>query len=85
MVALNEKYKDRVNTIGINLKNKDAIEDVRNYVVRYNITYPVPLDIKGVYHKQFGETGFPALFFINTRGGVINYIEEACIELIDQN
>jgi len=63
-----------VNIYGINLLYQDDLSDVKQYVANYNIKYPVLLDETGDLHKQFGEQAFPALFFINSDGKVMDQI-----------
>ncbi|MEK4236887.1 TlpA family protein disulfide reductase [Paenibacillus sp. FSL H7-0714] len=74
IVSLYEKYKDRVNIYGINLLYQDDLSEVEQYVADYNIKYPVLLDETGDLHKQFGEQAFPALFFMNSDGKVMDQI-----------
>ncbi|MEK3767856.1 TlpA disulfide reductase family protein [Paenibacillus sp. FSL R5-0887] len=74
IVSLYEKYKNRVNIYGINLLYQDDLSEVKQYVADYNIKYPVLLDETGDLHKQFGEQAFPALFFINSDGKVMDQI-----------
>ncbi|WP_054026014.1 TlpA family protein disulfide reductase [Bacillus sp. FJAT-28004] len=74
MVALHEKYKDRINVYGINVTNRDEISEVQNYVAQHQIEYPVLLDQKGDVYEYYGGDGFPALCFVNTDGEIIDYI-----------
>lgn len=74
IVALNEKYKDRFNIYGINLLYRDELSEVKAYVDQHQITYPILLDETGSFHEKYGKTGFPALFFINKQGKVIDQI-----------
>lgn len=74
MVALHEKYKDKINVYGINVTNRDELSEVKNYVEQHEITYPVLLDKTGDVYKYYGGDGFPALCFVNTDGEIIDYI-----------
>lgn len=74
IVTLNDKYKDRINVYGINLIYRDDLQEVKNYVDTYDIDYPILLDETGDVYTHFGETGFPALFFMDTNGRVVDHI-----------
>ncbi|TYP74595.1 TlpA family protein disulfide reductase [Paenibacillus methanolicus] len=70
LVELQEKYKDQVHVIGINLYHRDTEEDLAAYLTKYGITYPVLLDEDGSIHEKLGKTGFPALFIMDAKGEV---------------
>lgn len=74
IVTLNNKYKDRINVYGINLIYRDDLEEVKKYVDTHGIDYPILLDETGDVHTNFGGTGFPALFFMDTKGKIVDYI-----------
>ncbi|CAM4492863.1 thiol-disulfide isomerase/thioredoxin [Paenibacillus endophyticus] len=81
MVDLHEKYKDRINLYGINVTNRDERSEVESYVEEHGIEYPVLLDEDGAVYEYYGAEGFPALYFINTDGIVVDYI----VGSVDQN
>ncbi|MDQ6421745.1 TlpA disulfide reductase family protein [Paenibacillus sp. LHD-117] len=74
MAALHEKYKDRINLIGINITNRDDLSEVRAYAERHALAYPILLDLKGDVYARYGGDGFPALYFVNTEGKVTDSI-----------
>ncbi|MCU6711769.1 TlpA family protein disulfide reductase [Paenibacillus sp. J5C_2022] len=74
MVALYEKYKDRVNVYGVNLIDRDEREEVVKYVERHEIPYPVLLDANGDVFRQYNGRGFPTLYFIDRSGKVTDAI-----------
>jgi thiol-disulfide isomerase/thioredoxin len=74
MAALHNKYKDRLNLVGVNITNRDDLSEVRSYVERHALQYPILLDTTGDVYAGFGGDGFPALYFINTEGKVIDAI-----------
>lgn len=74
LVKLYDKYKDRVNVYGINLTYRDDLDEAKAYIHSHKITYPVLLDETGNVHNQYGKTGFPALFFFNSKGQFIDRI-----------
>lgn len=92
MVSLYDKYKDRLNVYGINLIKRDDPAEVRNYVNQHGITYPVLLDETQEVYDYFGGQGFPAMYFVNSRGELIDEIigstdmetmEESVLSLMD--
>lgn len=74
IVNLHNKYKDNLNVYGINLIYRDDIEEVKEYVEKYNINYPTLLDDTGKIYDKYGGSGFPSLYFFNSKGEVIDQI-----------
>ncbi|UHA73256.1 TlpA family protein disulfide reductase [Paenibacillus sp. 481] len=74
IVSLHEQYKDKVNIYGINLIQRDEMDAVKDFIRNYKIKYPVLLDEEGKVHKLLGGTGFPALFFFNSQGEIVDQI-----------
>lgn len=71
---MHKKYKDDIDLFGINLSNRDDIQDVKDYVEQYAIEYPVLLDDTGDIYKKYGGAGFPALYFFNSDGVIVDQI-----------
>lgn len=74
MAALHSKYKDRLNLVGVNITSRDQLSEVRSYVERHALEYPILLDKTGDVYTGFGGNGFPALYFVNTEGKVVDAI-----------
>jgi thiol-disulfide isomerase/thioredoxin len=74
MAELHRKYKDRLNLIGVNITKRDDLSEVRSYVERHALEYPILLDQTGDVYASFGGKGFPALYFVNTEGKVVDAI-----------
>lgn len=86
IVSLSNKYKDQINIYGINISNRDDLNEVKKYVKKYNITYPILKDELGDIYKNYGSPGFPTLFFIDSKGKVIDrIIGSTDIELIEKS
>lgn len=84
VVSLYEKYKDEINLYGVNIINRDDLEEVIDYVNKYEIKYPVLLDEESSLHKQYKSPGFPTLIFLNKNGKEINRIVGASsIDIIE--
>ncbi|RKP57979.1 TlpA family protein disulfide reductase [Cohnella endophytica] len=74
IVQLYNKYKNDLNIFGINITNRDDIQDVKDYVANYHIDYPILLDESGSIYKKYAGSGFPSLYFFNSNGEVIDTI-----------
>lgn len=74
MAVLHNKYKDKLNLVGVNITNRDDLSEVRSYVERHSLEYPILLDETGDVYTSFGGDGFPALYFVNTEGKVVDAI-----------
>ncbi|OPA73672.1 hypothetical protein BVG16_26595 [Paenibacillus selenitireducens] len=74
IVSLNKKYNNQINIYGINLLYRDEVSEVQNYVKKHKIDYPILIDETGATYKNYGGLGFPALYFLNSRGDVIDQI-----------
>jgi len=86
IVTLYEKYNEKINIYGINPEFRDDREEVKNYIEKYKINYPILLDETGDIYKYYGEPGFPTLFFIDSKGKVIDQIIGSTdIEIIEDS
>ena len=68
-VELQNKYKDHLIIIGINL-DQDNPENVKQFIKKFNINYPV---VKGTYRVvlDYGEIrGIPTTFIIDSNGNI---------------
>ncbi|MEW4490072.1 redoxin domain-containing protein [Thalassoglobus sp. JC818] len=71
--ALSEKWKSKgVRFIGINSNSQDSIEDLRIYLNRTGIEFPVLKDRLGTAADLFGATRTPEVFVVDSLG-VIRY------------
>lgn len=85
ITSLYDKYKKDINIYGMNILNRDDLEEVQRYVDTHRIQYPVLLDETGYWHKQYGGSGFPSLYFINKQGQVVDQIiGSTSLENLDQ-
>ena len=60
IVQLNNKYKNDLNLYGINLISRDNMQDVRDFVEKYNIEYPI-LSKGEVIDQIIGSTDIAAI------------------------
>ncbi|CAG7648555.1 Sporulation thiol-disulfide oxidoreductase A [Paenibacillus solanacearum] len=86
IVSMYQKYKSDINIYGINLINRENDpDDVREYIKKYNIDYPVLLDDGGNLYRKYRAPGFPTLIFLNKHGKEMNRIVgSTAIEIIER-
>ena len=66
-----KKYQSNdVVLIGINVQ--DSLEDAESYVDEFAITFPIILDIDGSTSIDYGVTGLPVSFLLNSEGRIID-------------
>lgn len=73
-IKLYEEYKDKgLVIIGISLdQGVDTV--IKDFVAKYNITYPILRGNKEVIASYGGMAGIPTTFFINREGKIVNKI-----------
>jgi cytochrome c biogenesis protein CcmG, thiol:disulfide interchange protein DsbE len=64
-----QRWQDR-NVVFVGIDVKDFRGDARDFVARYNVTYPNVFDGKGSMVGRYGVTGFPETYFIDASGKV---------------
>lgn len=69
LVAAHEKYVDRVQFAGINVK--ESQQPVENYIQAHDMRYPIGLDRDGQIAGQYGVSGFPTTYFLDAEGRVV--------------
>lgn len=67
-----EKYKDRVEVIGVNLQEKEST--VRNFVASRGISFPIALDPRGEASNAFGIRYTNTHFLISKDGNLLRTI-----------
>lgn len=72
LVALEKKYKGKVEFYGVNTTKRDDVEAANDYVQNYKIDFPTFLDIKGDVVKQYKLQGTPTSFFIDANGVIVD-------------
>ena len=66
-----KKYKnDGVLLIGINVQ--DSLEDTESYVDEFKITFPIVMDMDGSTSIDYGVTGLPVTFLLNSEGRIVD-------------
>ncbi|MBL8049606.1 MAG: TlpA family protein disulfide reductase [Anaerolineales bacterium] len=69
-----EQYKDvDIVILGIDLANQDSIDNVKNFVRDFTLTYPILLDIEGKVANLYQNNALPSTYFVD-REGIIRTI-----------
>jgi thiol-disulfide isomerase/thioredoxin len=69
LVALQERYKDRLQIIGLNVDDEEA--DIKQYVQETGINYPVAMTSNEVRIQFGGIPALPTSFVLDTEGRVV--------------
>jgi len=82
-----EKYKDKVEVIGVNLQEKEST--VQNFISSRNISFPIALDPSGHASNAFGIQYTNTHFLIDINGNLVRTIpgdisETDIVSLIEQ-
>ena len=77
--ALQQVYKklaaDGLVVIGVNVRGNErrgalGDEDIRKFIARYNVTYPIAIDTQGDTGRAYQVTPLPSSYFIDTSGTI---------------
>lgn len=71
LAALNDQLRDRgVRVLGINSNRQDSLQDLRDYVERFKISFPMVKDYDGTAAELLGATRTPEVFVLDASGKV---------------
>ena len=65
-------YGDRINFVGIDIK--DARTDALAFVEEYGLAYPSVRDEEQTIYQDYGLTGQPETFFIDSEGVLVEHV-----------
>jgi peroxiredoxin len=68
--TLAEKYKGRIQVIGVNTGGLDSVEDVSDYRKRTGITYPLLIDRTSQVSGAYGVVAIPAVIVLDRNGQI---------------
>lgn len=86
LVALEKKYKGKVEFYGVNTTKRDDVEAANDYVQNYKIDFPTFLDMEGKVVKQYKLQGTPTSFFIDANGVIVDrHIGAAGKKLLEES
>lgn len=72
MIAMSKKYAGEAQFVGVNMTSDDSVADARKFVHKYDITYPVLLDVKGSFSHDYQILGYPTTFVLDPNGTIVN-------------
>ncbi|TCZ74275.1 TlpA family protein disulfide reductase [Paenibacillus albiflavus] len=77
LVKLYEKYKDEFDLYGVNITPGDSLKNVRDFVNRHELTFPILMDMEGKVTDLYGIQPIPTSFLIDTNGVIqeVFYLE----------
>lgn len=59
--------------IGVDMtSDSDSVAAVKTFVKNYRMTYPVLLDLKGTFSRDYKIIGYPTTFIVDSNGYVVN-------------
>lgn len=70
LVKLHAQYKDKVNLIGVNLTNRDSVEDAKKFAAKHGMPFPLLLDEKGDAAKAYQVQGTPTTIYLDAKGTI---------------
>jgi len=70
LVALQEKYKDRLQIIGVSMDEDATPAEVNTFAAKAGINYPIVMG-KDIAKEYGGVPGLPTSFVVNKDGGVV--------------
>lgn len=62
-------YRDRVQFIGVNVQDTDPL--AREFLRRFNVTYPNGRDVSGAIAVEYGMSGVPETYFVDSVGTLV--------------
>jgi thiol-disulfide isomerase/thioredoxin len=71
MIDLANRYKDRLQIIGISEDDDATPEEVRDFAREQKINYPIVMGSNGISHEYGGVPALPTSFVVNTDGRVV--------------
>lgn len=81
-----EEYGDEIMFLGIDIR--DARSDAEEFIARHGLTYPSVRDETMEIYADFGLTGQPETFFIDSEGVLVRHVpgpvtEESLFQVLD--
>jgi cytochrome c biogenesis protein CcmG, thiol:disulfide interchange protein DsbE len=70
--SLAKQYRDKVMFVGVNITAGDSLENVKKFVQKYKLTYPILLDSKGDFANDYGVVALPTTYVISAKGNLLS-------------
>lgn len=79
-----EKYGKEIDLYGVNVTSNDNPETAMEFVQKYKLTFPIPMDVTGTVSDRYKIMAFPTTYLIDQQGVVrkkmIGMIDAATLE-----
>lgn len=75
LVALYDKYKEKMDLYAVNATNYDKVRNAREFVQEKGFQFPVLMDEKGEAGNLYRVYAFPTSFIIDREGQIVERIE----------
>ncbi|MBW5445096.1 redoxin domain-containing protein [Cohnella sp. CFH 77786] len=75
LVALYDKYKDRMDLYAVNATNYDRLRNAREFVKEKAFTFPVLTDAEGTAGDAYKVFSYPTSFIVGRDGRILERIE----------
>ena len=69
-----EEHQEDLEILGVNLTNKDHEADVKTFVEKYDLTFPILLDKSGEVSTMYGAFTIPTTIILNRDGEIVQEI-----------
>ncbi len=73
MEKVYEKYKDKIDFVGVNIAMHESPKKVKKYIKEKKLTFPMAYDKHKTLRKLFSVAGVPAVIIIDSTG-IVKYI-----------
>jgi len=71
LISLENKYKDRLQIIGISMDDEDQEDSVKEFAKQAGINYPIVMASPEIVAEYGGVPALPTSFVVNPNGGVV--------------
>src|ERR1700733_461284 len=71
LVDLQNRYKDRLQVIGISMDDPEEVGLVKKFAVRAGVNYPIVMASREIIQEYGGVPALPTSFVVNTEGKVV--------------
>ena len=79
-----EKYGQQVDLYGINATANDSPDSAMEFVKKYKLTFPIPMDVAGSVSDRYRIMAFPTTFIVDRQGvirkKIIGTVDAATLE-----
>lgn len=72
LISLQEEFKKDLVVIGISLDQQNTIKDLKPFIEKYKINYPVVLGDEKVVKDYGGISAIPTSFIIDQKGNIVD-------------